>query len=75
MSALAHDGAVNIDVAPAEGESHRILRGISPVLVLATYGRPSQPFRDPYTGLFRVRVARGADGTAPVRIAPAPPAK
>jgi len=64
----------------ADGESHRILTGYSPapvtvsalVTVSATVGQTSQPFRDPSNGLFRVRVARGAEGAAAIRIAPAP---
>jgi hypothetical protein len=74
ISALADDGAVTITVAFAEGESHRILRGYSPVPVTASAigGVTSQLFRDSSTGLFRVRVARGADGAATIRISPAP---
>jgi hypothetical protein len=74
ISALADDGTVTITVAFAEGESHRILRGYSPVPVMASAigGETSQLFRDPSTGLFRVRVARGADGAATIRISPAP---
>jgi hypothetical protein len=66
FSALADDGAVNIAVKFADGESHRILTGYSPapVTVSATVGQTNLPYRDPSTGLFRVRwrAARTARG-------------
>jgi hypothetical protein len=76
IAALSDDGAVSVTIAFAKGEWDRILLGYSPVPVSAsaTAGRTTQPIRDPSTGLFRVRVAPGPNGTATLRISLAPAA-
>jgi hypothetical protein len=71
ITELTDDGAVHITVAFAPGEMERTLLGYSPLDLSssASTGHTSKPVRDPYTGLFRVKVRPGSGGTATIRIA------
>lgn len=67
---VSDDGAVNLTVAFAGGESSRVIQGYSPdrPRVSVRDGRLERIKYDPRTHLFQVTVAPGAGGTASVGI-------
>ncbi len=75
ITALTDDGATHVSMAFAQGESARTIIGYAPNVapaVTAVNGSIWSQSYDIGSGLFSIVVKPGSDGTASIRIAPAP---